>query len=254
MFNFGKNWLNYSKTISNKDLEVMKESLVNLIGLENIKDKTFLDIGCGSGLFAIAAKKLGAGKVIGIDILADSVKSSEENKIRFNIQDIEFKQLSILDNQIKDLGKFDIVYAWGSLHHTGEMWKTIENTIHCVENNGLLILAIYNKHWTSPVWGKIKYFYNISSKFIKKIMVFIFYYIIATAKLLVTRKNPFQKKRGMNFYYDIVDWLGGYPYEYANKDEIVGFANKYNFRLIKFSKASVPTGCNEFVFKKSSHD
>lgn len=250
MFNFGKNWLNYSKTIKDEDLEIMKESLINLIGLENIKDKTFLDIGCGSGLFSIAAKKLRTKKVVGIDILPDSIKSSEENKERFNVQGIYFKQLSILDNQVKTLEKFDIVYAWGSLHHTGEIWKAIENTTHCVENNGLLILAIYNKHWTSPIWKRIKYFYNISPKFIKSIMIFAFYYIIATAKSLVTRKNPFQKKRGMNFYYDIIDWLGGYPYEYASKDKMVDFVDKYGFKLIKFNKAGVPTGCNEFVFKK----
>lgn len=251
MFNFGKNWLDYSKTAKEENLEMMEESLINLIGLENIKDKNFLDIGCGSGLFSIAAKKLGAKKVVGIDILPDSIKSSEENKERFNVQDIYFKQLSILDNQIRDLAKFDVVYAWGSLHHTGEMRKAIENTTHCVENNGLFVLAIYNKHWTSPIWKKIKCFYNISPKFIKSIMIFAFYYIIATAKFLVTRQNPFQKKRGMNFYYDIIDWLGGYPYEYASKDEIVDFVSKYEFKLIKFNKANVPTGCNEFVFKKN---
>lgn len=250
MFNFGKNWLNYSKTVRDKDLEIMKESLIDLIGLENIENKTFLDIGCGSGLFAIAAKKLGAKKVLGIDILSDSIKSSEENKKRFDVQDIEFKQLSILDDQIETLKKFDVVYAWGSLHHTGEMRKAIENSSYFVKDDGLFVLAIYNKHWTSLIWKRIKYFYNISPKFIRLIMIFAFYYIIATAKFLVTRKNPFQKKRGMSFYYDIVDWLGGYPYEYASKDEIVDFVSNREFRLIKFSKASVPTGCNEFVFKK----
>ena len=250
MFNFGKNWLNYSKTVRDKDLEIMKESLIDLIGLENIENKTFLDIGCGSGLFAIAAKKLRAKKVLGIDILSDSIKSSEENKKRFDVQDIEFKQLSILDDQIETLKKFDVVYAWGSLHHTGEMRKAIENSSYFVKDDGLFVLAIYNKHWTSLIWKRIKYFYNISPKFIRLIMIFAFYYIIATAKFLVTRKNPFQKKRGMSFYYDIVDWLGGYPYEYASKDEIVDFVSNREFRLIKFSKASVPTGCNEFVFKK----
>jgi len=250
MFNFGKNWLNYSKTVRNKDLEIMKESLINLIGLENIEDKTFLDIGCGSGLFAIAAKKLGAGKVVGVDILPDSIKSSKENKERFNVQNIEFKQLSILDNQIETLEKFDVVYAWGSLHHTGEMWKAIENSICFVKDGGLLVLAIYNKHWTSPIWKRIKCFYNISPKFIKLIMIFTFYYLVAIAKFLVTQKNPFRKKRGMNFYYDIIDWLGGYPYEYANRDEIVDFVGKYEFKLVQFNKASVPTGCNEFVFRK----
>lgn len=251
MFNFGKNWIEYSKIVKEENLEIMKESLINLIGLENIKGKTFLDIGCGSGLFSIAAKKLGAKEVIGIDILPDSIKSSEENKERFNVQDVYFKQLSILDNQIKTLGKFNVVYAWGSLHHTGNMRKAIENAAYCVENNGLLVLAIYNKHWTSWIWRKIKYLYNISPKFIRALMIFIFYYIILIAKFAVTRKNPFRMRRGMEFYYNVVDWLGGYPYEYADKDEMVDFVNKYGFKLVKFNKANVPTGCNEFVFIKT---
>jgi len=250
MFNFGKNWTNYSKTVEYKDLEVMKKSLTDLVGLENIKDKTFLDIGCGSGLFSIAAKELGAKKVVGIDVLSDSIKSSEENKKRFDVQDINFKKISILDNKVKTLEKFDTVYAWGSLHHTGNMRQAIENAAYCVKNNGLLVLAIYNKHWTSPIWKKIKYFYNISPKLIKPVMIFVFYYIILTTKFLATKKNPFQKRRGMNFYYDVIDWIGGYPYEYTSRDEVVDFVNKFGFKLIKFNKASVPTGCNEFVFKK----
>lgn len=255
MFNFGKNWINYSKTVGDEDLEIMKKSLLDLIGLENVKNKTFLDIGCGSGLFSIAAKKLGAKKVVGIDILSDSIKSSEENKKRFNIQGdvhgIEFKQLSILDNQIKTLDKFDVVYAWGSLHHTGDMRRAIENATCCVENNGLLVLAIYNKHWASSIWRRIKYFYNISPKFIKSIMIFVFYYIILTAKFLATKKNPFQKRRGMNFYYDVVDWIGGYPYEYASEDEVVSYVKKGNLQLVGYIPTKGMTGCNEFVFRKT---
>ena len=61
---------------------------------------------------------------------------------------------------------------------------------------------------------------------------------------------PFTINRGMSFYYDIIDWLGGYPYEYASEKEIKDFAKRKGFKLIKFIKAPVPTGCNEFVFKK----
>jgi len=250
MFNFGKNWLNYSKTVKNEDLETMKESLVNLIGLENIKDKTFLDIGCGSGLFSIAAKKLGAGKVIGIDILPDSIKSSEENKKKFDVQDISFERLSILDDKIKNLGRFDVVYAWGSLHHAGEMWKAIENTIHCVENNGLLVLAIYNKHWTSKFWWNIKKIYNCKNRIIKKIIELWYFIFIVPVKFVLFMKEYLKDRRGMNVYHNAIDWLGGFPYEYAAKKEIVLFLKKKNFRIIKYIPARGSTGCNEFVFKK----
>ena len=250
MFNFGKNWLNYSKIVKDEDLEIMKKSLINLIGLENIKNKTFLDIGCGSGLFAIAAKKLGAKKVMGIDILSDSIKSSEENKERFNIQDVYFKQISILDNETKTLGKFDVVYAWGSLHHTGKIWKAIENSSYCVENNGLLILAIYNKHITSKFWWNIKKLYNCKNRVLKKMIEFWYLTFIIPIKFILFTREYIKDQRGMNIYYNAIDWLGGFPYEYATKNEVVLYLNKEKFQLIKYIPARGLTGCNEFIFRK----
>ena len=49
--------------------------------------------------------------------------------------------------------------------------------------------------------------------------------------------------------YDVIDWIGGYPYEYASKDEIKNFVEGKGFRLVKFNKAAVLTGCNEFIFE-----
>jgi len=85
-------------------------------------------------------------------------------------------------------------------------------------------------------------------KIVQQLMAWIFYIIIALAKLIVTRKNPFKKKRGMNFYHDVIDWLGGYPYEYASKDEIINYVESKSFTCVKFVKPVVPTGCDEFVF------
>jgi len=84
----------------------------------------------------------------------------------------------------------------------------------------------------------------------RRIMAYFFFAIIFTAKLLYTQKNPLKQKRGMNFYYDVVDWIGGYPYEYAGAEEIVGFVNGLRFRNEKVISPDVPTGCNEFVFVK----
>jgi len=251
-FNFGKNWQAYSAhSLNNQKFNEALGSLRDLIGEGKIKNSKFLDVGCGSGIFAIAASKIGAKEVVGIDISEESISASLQNQKTFApFRKIRFFRKSILDKDIFNLGKFDIVYSWGVLHHTGKMQQAIENTLSLVKKDGLLVLAIYNKHWSSPFWKIIKMFYNISPNFIKKALVFVFYWVIILTKLLITKKNPLKnKRRGMNFYYDVIDWLGGYPYEYASKDEIKNFVEKKNFKLVKFVKAPVPTGCNEFVFK-----
>ena len=55
----------------------------------------------------------------------------------------------------------------------------------------------------------------------------------------------------MDFYYDIIDWVGGYPYEYISIKKMKKIMNSLGFSCIKVMPASVPTGCNEFVFEKN---
>jgi len=130
------------------------------------------------------------------------------------------------------------------------MKQAIINAASLVKPEGYLILAIYNTHWTSPVWRVIKWSFNKAPRWLQKTMIGIFYPVIWLAKLIVTRKNPQTQERGMDFFYDIIDWLGGYPYEYATVKEINTFLEELKFRNIRTFPAEVPTGCNQFVFRK----
>lgn len=255
-FDFGENWQRFSeKSLDNRKLEMALSSLEQLIGMDKIKGRTFLDIGCGSGIFAIAASLAGAQRVVGIDVSQESIAASMNNKKRFANQNaIEFFHKSVFDDDISQLGKFDIVYSWGVLHHTGNMWKAIDIASKLVASQSLFVIAIYNKHWSSGMWKVIKWFYNAIPKFVQWPMIWIFYIVIVIAKLIVTRKNPFRKRRGMSFYYDVIDWIGGYPYEYATKKEIIDHIENTGFECIKFVKPTVPTGCNEFVFLRKLND
>ncbi|PCI21362.1 methyltransferase [Candidatus Wolfebacteria bacterium] len=254
MFNFGKNWQKFSENaLDSKRFVDAKDSLRELIGETNIRNKTFLDVGSGSGLFSLAAKDLGAKKVIGFDISPESVDAARANAQKIGVKDIEFYRQSILEEGYTQFGTFDIVYSWGVLHHTGNMYGAIKNVMKLVTNDGTFVIAIYNKHWTSPLWKLIKRLYNLSPKFFKKIMIYFFYVIIYIAKFLSTFKNPLKKRRGMNFYYDVIDWIGGYPYEYASEKEIVSFFENNGFTLERFIKTQGMTGCNEFVFTKNSY-
>lgn len=59
-------------------LELM-EVFFTQSSIENSKSQTVIDVGCGSGILSIAAIKLGAQSVLGVDIDAESVKNSREN-------------------------------------------------------------------------------------------------------------------------------------------------------------------------------
>lgn len=253
-FDFGTNWQAFSeRRASPERLAAAKSSLQSLLQRETLKGFSFLDIGCGSGLFSIAAYELGAARVVGIDLNPGCIVVSSQNRDRLAPKaPILFQQASVLHPEaLKSLGEFDIVYAWGSLHHTGALWNAIRNAAEQTGQGGLLVMAIYNKHITSPVWKWIKWFFNQLPSCGKWLMAVFFAGVIYVAKWGVTRRNPLAKERGMDFWYDVIDWIGGFPYEYATPPEVITFVQGLRFVLIHSIPAQVPTGCNEFVFERT---
>jgi SAM-dependent methyltransferase len=253
-FKFGENWASFSKQLTEERLQGAMHSLDALFGEGNLKNKSFLDIGCGSGIFSIAAERLGADPVIGIDVDATSVAVSRENIEHWvdKPNRIKIHEASILDSEkMTALGKFDIAYSWGVLQFTGAMWRAIECAAQRVKPGGLLMIAIYNKHWTSPIWKLIKWIYNHIGKVGQRIMIWLFAPLIFLAKWLVTFKNPFKMRRGMDFMHNVIDWVGGYPYEYASIPDTIDQLEALGMSVVRLVPATVPTGCNEFICKIS---
>lgn len=262
-FNFGQNWLNYfHNAITPERIALTKSDFKKL--MENIsgdfKSKSFLDIGFGQGFSLLSAAVLGA-KVVGKDINPICGEVIEHNKTYFPEtvgMNIPLVVGSILEPTIVEElrssspqgGGYGVVHSWGVLHHTGNMKLAIANAASLVKSNGYFILAIYNRHWSNFPWLIIKWLYCNSPVFVQKFLVAIFYPIIYAAKWLVTRDDPKKQSRGMDFYYNVIDWVGGYPYEYASLDEMKNYVEPLGFKLIKEIPAEVPTGCNEFVFQR----
>ncbi len=248
-FSFGENWLRYIKTFNKDNLREVRLSLQELLGVKSLKGKSFIDIGCGSGIFSLAAMDMDAQEVISLDSDPKSVKACSIIKRRNNAKRWSILQGSILDKDfLNNLGKADIVYAWGVLHHTVDMWKAIDNSAKLVKKEGLFALAIYNRHWSSGFWLGFKRFYNKREKIIQKITVLSIFLPRVLARLMKL-KHPLREKRSMSIYHDAVDWAGGFPYEYAKFDEIVSFLKKRGFTLTNSIKTK-SIGCNQFVFKK----
>ena len=208
----------------------------------------------------MAAYKLGFRKIISFDYDLNSVNATRKlNSLVEKKSNWKILQGSVLDKSFLDsLGKFNVVYSWGVLHHTGDMWKAIENASQCVEKNGHLIISIYNKqYFISPSWYYIKLFYNISPNFVRLILENIYYiyffsigFIADTIRFRLPVMRYFNERRGMNFFNDVKDWIGGYPYEYASPEEIEIFLNNLGFRLVRKYTVGFKLGCNEFLFQK----
>ncbi len=261
-FSFGKNWQSFLKFLNKERIETAKTSMLEFLGMNTLDGKSFLDIGCGSGIFSYAAFLLDANKIISFDVDQFSVECCKYLwKIEKNPKKWEILSGSILNDEFySNLGKFDIVYSWGVLHHTGQMWRAIENAGKLVDQNGYLFFTIYNKvegFKSSNFWLKIKKFYNKSPKILKKIIQ-IAYILNDIGGLLIRFKNPikfmknYKKKRGMNYRVDIIDWLGGYPYEFASVNEILKYMKiKFpNYKLINL-KQRFDIGNNWYLFKRS---
>jgi 2-polyprenyl-6-hydroxyphenyl methylase/3-demethylubiquinone-9 3-methyltransferase len=259
-FDFGKNWIEFSKkTLSKEQVEQSRLDFKTLFAGIELKEKFFLDIGFGQGFSLLLAEESDA-IIFGNDINPKCREALGATAVFFdtNIENIPIVIGSILDDKtIENIVKkipgdtlFDIVHSWGVLHHTGNMEKAIRRAASMVKEDGYFVVAIYNKHFTSIVWRLIKWTYCKSPGFLQKLFIGIFYPLIWVAKLAVTGKNPVKQQRGMSFFYNVVDWVGGYPYEYASIKEMIILLDSLGFDCIKYVLPQVSTGCNEFVFKK----
>jgi 2-polyprenyl-3-methyl-5-hydroxy-6-metoxy-1,4-benzoquinol methylase len=265
-FAFGANWTHFLTTLNEDGIAEAESSLRDMLGITNLNGRSFLDIGCGSGLFSLAARRLGA-QVHSFDFDLRSVACTQELKRRFHPGDVmwQVEQGSVLDREyIERLGKFDIVYSWGVLHHTGSMWLAMENAISRVGTpRGTLFIAIYNDQgWKSHVWWFIKLTYNRLPNLLKKpfvigvcalvhSVVIVKYSIklkpmIAIAPLLTDRRG-----RGMRARYDAIDWIGGFPYEFAKFEVLANYLEARGFVLTKYRRYD-SQGCNEFVVRRAT--
>jgi 2-polyprenyl-6-hydroxyphenyl methylase/3-demethylubiquinone-9 3-methyltransferase len=265
-FEFGKNWGQFLELLNEERILKAEESLGEMLEVDNLAGKTFLDIGSGSGLFSLAARRLGA-RVHSFDFDTNSFECTKELRRRFFEQDKDWtiEQGSALDREyLQSLGKFDIVYSWGVLHHTGSMWEALDNASLAVKEKGTLFIAIYNDTGSQARrWEWIKKTYCRLPKVLKTPFALLTILPDEGKRFIssVIRLKPLEffqywknytNSRGMNRWYDIIDWVGGYPYEVATPDEIFEFYKAKGFNLKKLKCGHVGLGCNEFVFHKEN--
>lgn len=264
-FEFGANWSLFLEVLTEERIKMAEDSLRFMLDADDLRGKRFLDIGSGSGLFSLAARRLGA-IVHSFDFDPQSVACTEELKRRYFPADSSWvvEQASVLDKEyLNKLGQWDIVYSWGVLHHTGAMWQALDNVTGRVGDKGKLFIAIYNSQPVmSSVWLYVKRAYNALPRGLRWLVL-----LAALIRLWgprtvydLLRGKPFHtwrhyaehSMRGMSAWRDVVDWIGGYPFEVARPEEIFRFYRDRGFALRQLTTCGGGLGCNQFVFDRGS--
>ena len=261
-FAFGRNWLDYAAKIDELKICQATEDLRRLSGGRRLTGKTFLDIGCGSGLHALAALRLGAVRVAGVDIDPESVAAATATVAKFAAgAHADFKVHSVFELTQEEFGSFDVVYSWGVLHHTGDMVAAIEAAARLVSPGGDFYLALYRKTPFCGLWRRVKRWYSNATPQSQRRAMSV-YLLLFRAGCWIKGRNfasyvrDYSRQRGMDFYNDVHDWLGGYPYEsiapHACRDLLAraGFTLEREFvQRRRFSYGILGTGCDEYAFR-----
>jgi 2-polyprenyl-3-methyl-5-hydroxy-6-metoxy-1,4-benzoquinol methylase len=259
-FAFGANWERFVALLNPVRVSAASESLGSLLGLHTLRGLRFLDMGSGSGLFSLAAAQLGA-RVVSVDYDPLCVECTGSLRKRFGFCEAEWTVLngSVLDAQfLAQLGSFDVVYSWGVLHHSGSMWQALENVAGLVADRGSLTISIYNDQGSVSRWWKAVKRAYVSRPSLRPLLAS-YALAVCWGKTFardslrldpLTTWRQYHAERGMSAWHDLIDWVGGYPFEVAKPEEIFDFYQARGFRLERLITQS--RGCNEFRFRKET--
>jgi 2-polyprenyl-6-hydroxyphenyl methylase/3-demethylubiquinone-9 3-methyltransferase len=263
-FAFGENWLRFLELVDEARIERAAEAMAKALDTKDLAGSSFLDAGSGSGLSSLAARRLGA-VVHSFDYDASSVACTGELRRRFRPDDPQWvvERGSVLDEEyLASLEPFDLVYSWGVLHHTGAMWEALDNVIRLVAPQGRLYISIYNDQGDASVrWRALKQRYVSSRPPVQRTIegAVAGYFVVraATKRLLPgagrrlsTGYGRDGDSRGMSWWHDVRDWVGGYPFEVAKPEEVITFCTERDLLLLHLVTVGGALGCNEYVFRR----
>ena len=263
-FGFGDNWLDFAGDLRADQIAEAEKSIRHLLQRDTLAGLSFADVGSGSGLFSLAARRLGA-RVHSFDFDAGSVLCTAGLRDRHFPGDADWtvEQGSILDRDyVRRLGLFDVAYSWGVLHHTGAMRDALQAAAEMVAPGGLFAFALYHRTRMCGFWRWEKRWYAGASPAAQRRARGVYASLLRLRFRLTggdfgSYVANYRSKRGMDFVHDVHDWMGGYPYESISAPEVDALMQRLGFA--RLHGMATPTtigffgsGCDEYLYRRTS--
>lgn len=261
-FAFGKNWTTFiDRHFTEERVQIAQDHLLAFLRLESLSGKRMIDIGCGSGLQALAAVRANVDELICFDYDESSVTATRRLQARFGGQAAwRVEQGSILDPAyVRALGQFDIVYSWGVLHHTGDQWAAIRNAASLIAPGGVFYVALYTSDaFVDPppeYWLDIKRQYNRGGWLVKRKLETRYAYNHLRG-VYRSGQNPlafvlrYKQSRGMSYFTGVRDWVGGWPMEFSAIQDVKNLGAELGLELINIATGQANT---EYLFQRPGH-
>ena len=258
-FSFGENWTKLLGGVDEPRLAHAERSLTESFAGEDLSGRVFVDLGAGSGLFSLAAARLGAARVVSVDVDPFSLACAAELRHRFAPRvRWDVHRGSALDRDfLATLPRADVLYSWGVLHHTGAMWSAVGNALGLLAPGGLACIALYNRPNKLRLHMALKRTYNRMPRPLRPLLAGA-YAGAQLGRVALRGGNPLEhvrkypeRERGMSFWRDVEDWLGGLPYEFAEVDDVRDFVRARDLAVVRVRRQG-PGGNDEFLIRRPS--
>ncbi|MGI9383010.1 MAG: methyltransferase domain-containing protein [Methyloligellaceae bacterium] len=232
------------------------EGLLRLIPKGEIVGRSLIDIGCGSGIHSVAAAKLGAAQIYAIDFDPRSVAAAR-TLLEKHVPNAEWRVESrdVFGLEPTSDGRFDVVYSWGVLHHTGDVNTALERAAAMTAEGGLFVFSLYRPTTLDWFWIREKRWYAQASRPAQKVALWLYVALFRLASWVTGRRGSIDQ-RGMEFRHDVNDWLGGYPYEAVSARDVRRIMSQLGFEEVKAivkpgGFGLFGSGCDEYVFRRA---